>query len=180
MKNFNQIYAENYTTILNYVNFKVRNLHDAEDITSIAFVKVSQNLHTFDSTKANLNTWLHTIANNCIIDFIRMETNRKTNTLHVSNFVDAETGKEFIELPDNSVKNSRNDMESNELHRKLAKAFRSLKPKYKTIAYLYFLKEREYNEIATMCNVPMGTVKGMISRCREMLQTELMKQGACA
>ena len=64
-------------------------------------------------------------------------------------------------------------MESNELNIGINNAFANLKPKYKRIAELYFLEDKQYNEIAEICNVPMGTVKGMISRCREMLQSEL-------
>jgi RNA polymerase sigma-70 factor (ECF subfamily) len=176
MKNFNQIYAENYTKILNYVTWKLNNYHDAEDVTSIAFTKVSQKLSTFDSEKGCFNTWLYTVVNNCILDHLRSEAQRKANTLHVSNFVDSETGNEFIQIVDNNSRIGDAEMENRELHQKLAKSFRSLKPRYKSIAYLYFLKERPYNEIAELCNVPMGTVKGMISRVREMLQTELQKQ----
>jgi len=176
MKNFNQIYSENYTKILNYVTWKIGNFHDAEDITSNVFMKVSQNLDNFNPDKSSFNTWLHTIANNSIIDFIRSEANRKANTLHVSNFVDSETGKEYIELPDNSNNNSKDSIETKELRRKLAMAFRSLKPQYRKIAVLFFLQELEYKEIAKIANVPMGTVKGVISRARIMLQQELKTQ----
>jgi DNA-directed RNA polymerase specialized sigma24 family protein len=35
------------------------------------------------------------------------------------------------------------------------------------------MREKKYEEIATICNVPMNTVKVMIMRCREMLQAQL-------
>jgi len=178
MKNFNQIYAENYKVILNYVNYKVRNIHDAEDITSEVFVKVSKALDSFDENKSKLNTWLHTIANNAIIDHIRKVKNEKVNTVHVSSFVDSETGREFIELPDNSCNNDITD--SNTMHRRFRRVVRTFKPQYKRIALLVFVHELSYNEIAALCEIPMGSVKGMISRVREMLQTELSKQGICA
>ena len=56
---------------------------------------------------------------------------------------------------------------------KIVKAFENLKPNYRKIAELYFIEDKQYNEIADICNIPLGTVKGMISRCREMLQSEL-------
>jgi RNA polymerase sigma-70 factor (ECF subfamily) len=176
MKNFNQIYAENYTKILNYVTWKLGNYHDAEDVTSIAFTKVSQKLDTFNQDKSNFNTWLYTIVNNCIIDFIRSETNRKANTLHVSNFVDSETGREMI-IPDNN--NNSDITDSNTMHRRFRRVVRTFKPQYKRIALLVFVHELSYNEIAALCEIPMGSVKVYISRCREMLQKELKKQNVC-
>ena len=66
-----------------------------------------------------------------------------------------------------------NEVLTKELHGKIAKAFRTLKPKYRKIAILYFLRDLPYVEIAEIVNVPMGTVKGMISRARQKLQAEL-------
>ena len=53
-------------------------------------------------------------------------------------------------------------------------SFRSLKPKYRRVAVLYFMNQKQYKEIAEILDIPMGTVFGMISRCRAMLQESLV------
>lgn len=179
MQNFNQIYADNYKTILQYVNFKVSNFHDAEDITSEVFTKVFRFLNTYDHEKSTLNSWLHNIANNAIIDFYRKTNQSKSLTTSVSDFLD-KNGNEIIWIADHSYSGTDDRVKSADLKEQINRAFDSLKPKNKRIAILFFMEQKEYKEIAEICNVPMGTVKGMISRCREKLQAELKTVKAVA
>lgn len=167
---FEQVYNKFYNPILWYVKSKVKNSMDAEDITINVFVKLNKHFESYDVDKAKIHTWLRTIAQNSIIDFYR--TDKSSKYMNVDNFVDDE-GKEFYQFVADSSYETENVMESNELRTAIANAFTNLKPKYKRIAELYFLEDKQYIEIAEICNVPMGTVKGMISRCREMLQSEL-------
>jgi RNA polymerase sigma-70 factor (ECF subfamily) len=167
--NFNQVYAKFYNQILHYVNTKVNNINDAEDITAKVFVNAYKHFDKYNESVSKMTTWLHFIANNAVIDFFRANKYHATD-VHVSDFVD-ETGKEMFEF----VGTDGNDVSNNrELREAILKAFASLKPKYRRIANLYFMHEKEYSEIAEICNVPLGTVKGMINRCRTMLQAQLV------
>jgi len=180
MQNFNQIYADNYKTVLQYVNFKVGNYHDAEDITSEVFTKAFRFLNTYDAEKSAMSTWLQNIANNAIIDhFRKSEIKVKGITTSVSDFLD-EKGNEIVWIADTSKSYADDKVETADLKESIAKAFNSLKPKYQRIATLFFMEQKEYKEIAEICNVPMGTVKGMISRVREKLQAELKTVKAVA
>jgi len=173
MKTFEQVYTENYTLILNYVSFKVQNNAVAEDITSDTFIKAMQYYKTFDESKSKVATWLHNIANTCIVDFFRGKNGNFQKVGKVSDFVNEEGIETFGFVTDVDT----NDLaERNELMSKVAKAFRSLKPKYRKIATLYFLREMQYAEIAEICELPLNTVKVMIMRSREMLQSELQRQ----
>jgi len=165
---FEQVYSKFYNQIFWYVKGKVNRIDEAEDITNEVFVKVSRHFNSYDVDKAKIITWLYTIAKNHIIDFYRHD--KSQYQVNVDSFVD-DNGKEFFQFVGDNDCDS--DIESDELSQQIAKAFSTLKPKYKRIAELYFIKELQYAEIAEMCNVPMGTVKGMINRCREMLQTQL-------
>jgi RNA polymerase sigma factor (sigma-70 family) len=60
-----------------------------------------------------------------------------------------------------------------EIKGKINNAIDKLDVKYRRVAILYFLWEYEYSEIAIILNVPMGTVKGMLSRSRAKLQDSL-------
>lgn len=173
VETFEQVYNKFYNPILWYVKSKVKNTMDAEDITNEVFVKLHKHFDNYDVYKAKIFTWLRTIAQNSIIDFYRVD--KSSNYMNVDSFVDDE-GKEFFQFVASETYETENIMDNNDLKLAISKAFENLKPKYKRIAELYFLDDKQYNEIAEICNVPMGTVKGMINRCREMLKTQL--QGA--
>jgi RNA polymerase sigma factor (sigma-70 family) len=110
------------------------------------------------------------MTNQCIIDFIRTQ---HIDYKCVSDFVNPESGEEKFDFVSGSSSEANFRVENSEMHRKIRKALRNLKPQYKKIALLYFVQDLKYEEIAEICNVPIGTVKGMISRCREQLESEL-------
>jgi len=166
---FNQIYAKHFNEIQNYIKFKVNCVEDAEEICIDTFEKVCRYMDSFDESKSKLTTWLRNVANTCISDHYRVD--HSDREICTSDFADEESGLERFQFVASEETDSL--AESHEFQTKIAKAFRNLKPKYRKIATLYFLREKEYKEIAEICEIPMGSVKGMISRCRAMLQLEL-------
>ena len=170
-KDFTGIYNSFHSEILSYVTYKMNNSMVAEDITSEVFVKVYKNLDSYDSSKAQFNTWLYFIANNSIIDYWRK--NKNTSNVSIGDFVDSE-GKETFQIESDSESNG--EIESKELMNNIVKAFEGLKPKYQKVARLLFLEQKKYDEIAEICEMPMNNVKVTINRCRKMLQAQLQNQ----
>ena len=171
---FEEVYNKNYNSIYHYVNFKIKDSEIAKDITQDVFIKLHKNFDKYDVYMAKLNTWLRTIANNAIIDYIRSKANKNSLVnISVNQSID-DDNKEYLQLPDNSTND--NTAENNELLDKLGTAFDNLKPKYKQIAEMFFIQELTYKEIEAILNIPMGTVKGMINRCRTKLQKQLIKE----
>jgi RNA polymerase sigma factor (sigma-70 family) len=167
---FTQIYNKYYKQILYFVNGRVNNMTNAEDITADIFMKFNR-LYTnnsYDVKKTKINTYLHIIAKSAIIDFYRKSKENKT--VNVDSFVD-ESGNDMFQFVDNSTND--NDVEKNELNTAIMNAIVDLKPNYKQIAELFFIKELNYNEISETLNIPIGTVKGMINRTRTKLQASL-------
>ena len=172
------IYKENYASILNYVSMKVKDKLIAEDITADVFLKVCTKLKTFNpdyvsekGNKTSFNTWLHTIANNCIIDKFRKDA--KENVQNVGEFVNAETGKETFQFVSHEDSEANYNIENLELKKAIYAAIDKLKPAYRNIAILHFINELNYNEVVKATNIPLNTVKVMIFKVRERLQTEL-------
>jgi RNA polymerase sigma factor (sigma-70 family) len=169
------LYNNHYKEVYNRILFKVNGKHEiAEELTQDVFIKANEHLQKYDVMKAKMKTWLYTIANNKVIDYYR--SNATNQSINVSNFVNTETGKELFQFTDSEETNTQ--AENNEFHAKVRKIFNNLNPKYRKIAMLYFLSQMEYSEISAMCNVPMGTVKGTINRCREMLKDDFKKERA--
>ncbi len=167
---FDEIYNKNYNNILNYVNYKIKDSEIAKDITQDIFIKLHKHLDNYDVYQAKLTTWLRTITNNTIVDHIRSKANR-FSLISTSVNQCTDDNKEYLQLPDNSTND--NTIENNELLDNLSKAFETLKPKYKQIAEMFFIHELSYKEIAEILNIPMGSVKGNINRCRAKLQENL-------
>ena len=169
-----QIFRDYQTQVFNHALRVVKNHHDAEDVAMNVFIKIQKlndkDSTRFDENKSSLSTWVHTVTNSVILDFFR--TNHQDKYKAVSEFVDSE-GKEIFTFVAPESTRADSEVLTSELHSKIADAFRTLKPKYRKIAILYFLRGREYSEIADIMNVPMGTVKGMLSRSRAKLQESL-------
>lgn len=172
MLNFESVYNEYNKRIQNYINTKVKNSDAAQELCADVFIKVNDNLVYYMGEIAGLSTWIYSIAKNTIIDYYRVD--KSSHYTNVSNFADAETGKETFQFVASESYETESVLDCADKSEKIAKAFENLKPNYKKIALLYFIEDKQYNEIAEVCNIPLGTVKGMISRCREMLQRELI------
>ena len=152
-----------YHFILGRVNY----VEDAEEIANDVFIKAHKNRASYNIHTAKINTWLFAIAKNAVIDFYR--TNHSDQYINVSDFAD-ETGKEVYQFVDST----QDIVENNELAEQIRNAFAGLKPKYRRVAELFFLSQKQYKEIAEILDIPMGTVFGTISRCRAMLQKSLI------
>jgi RNA polymerase sigma-70 factor, ECF subfamily len=170
-KFFGEVYKQNYANTLNYISFKVRDLLLAEEIASDVFLKAMAYIPTFNGEMSKASTWLRNITNTTIVDSMRGEKgNNYYKSVAVSEFVNEEGQETFsFFAPEKADQLT----ETNEFQSRIASAFRQLKPKYRKVAILFFLRDNEYNDIAEICEIPIGSVKGMISRVRATLQTEL-------
>jgi RNA polymerase sigma-70 factor (ECF subfamily) len=63
--------------------------------------------------------------------------------------------------------------EQNDEARALRAAVEALPEKYRTVITLYHLQGRRYEEIATVLDVPIGTVKTHLFRAKELLRKAL-------
>ena len=166
-----QIFNKHYSEVLRYVTTKVKRSEDAEEITSEVFVRCNKHLAIYDVNRAKISTWLFTIANNLIIDHYRKADE---NTINVSRFADAETGKEVFQfISDDSADDN---VQNSELMYAINRAMSKLKPKHKEIAVMYFKDNQQYVDIANVLDIPLNTVKVTILRIREALQSYLKNE----
>ena len=72
-----KIYLEYREKVFRYVRGKVRNLADAEDVTSEIFLKVQTSLDSYDEEKATLSTWIYTITHNVVCNYYRQQRKKE-------------------------------------------------------------------------------------------------------
>jgi RNA polymerase sigma-70 factor (ECF subfamily) len=152
----------------------VKNYQDAQDVTQNVFKKIVS-LNLKDSTRFNdddsaLGTWIRMIVVHVTLDFFK--TNHQDRFKYVSDFVN-DDGTDAFQFDAPTAKTPEKIMINNELKTKLDEAFYNLKPEYRKIASMFFIHQYDYRDIADMLDIPIGTVKGMLSRARKVLQKDL-------
>jgi RNA polymerase sigma-70 factor (ECF subfamily) len=74
------IYKQFHSDLLSYVKSKVRSREDAEDILQNVFIKISSGIDKLDED-VKLKNWIFTITRNTIIDYYRVNANKKKLTV---------------------------------------------------------------------------------------------------
>lgn len=119
---------------------------DAANLLQDSFVKVWQNVQTYDPEKGRLATWLINIARNTAIDFTRSKYfSQKRKNQSLENIVISET-------PTNSPHSQLESLGLRQLVEKLTPAYRQI------IEWMYF-EGYTQQEIADTFHLPLGTVK---------------------
>lgn len=172
MENFDSIYKDNHKRVLNFVINKINYITDAEELTNDVFMKVHKHLANFDEDKASMTTWIMNITKNSVIDYYRKKR-EKIVSLDESN--DKESDNVGVRLMDTitSSSNPHKEMVSSETMDRIQDELSSLPDTYRDIASLFFNEELSYDEISTRLEIPLGTVKGQISRVRAKLVSRL-------
>ncbi len=160
-KKLRQKYHE---SIYNLIYRMIRDKDEVEDLTQEAFIKAFMSLSSFNDEFA-FSTWLYKIATNNCINYIRR---KKLQTFSIDKPVESKESDYTYELPDSTYEP---DQELIDRQRKklLDDAINSLPAKYQHVIHLRHVEEKEYQEIAAILKLPLGTVKAHIFRAREML-----------
>ena len=87
------------------------------------------------------------------------------------------SGEELPERADPSAGPEQQAVAGDEA-RRLRAAIEALPQKYRTVITLYHLQGRQYDEIANVLGIPMGTVKTHLFRAKEQLRRLLAQTAA--
>lgn len=150
---FEELYEYFFPRVYNFVFARLKNVADADDVTSITFVKMNENLESYDPTKAAFSTWLFRIANNALIDHTRRHE-RKNET-------------EWDDLLDPAAP-SREEPESvmmeSETNRELLSALQKLNERERRIIELKFWGDLDTHAIAEVLSMTEGNVRVTLHR----------------
>ena len=68
---FSELYEHFFPRVYNFIFARLKNPDAADDVVSITFMKMYENLSRYDPNKAAFSTWLFRIALNSMTDFFR-------------------------------------------------------------------------------------------------------------
>jgi RNA polymerase sigma-70 factor, ECF subfamily len=167
---FNEIVLRYKGKVYNYICRMVHSVMDAEDLTQETFVRAYLSIRSFQS-RASLNTWLFRIATNLCIDYSRKQkTHLQPTSLSQE---DSEDGAEMQrEIPDAAFDPQRLLL-NKELGRCMDAALRELPEKLRTVVLLYDIEGLSYEEIASILDCPLGTVKSRLFNARAALRDKI-------
>jgi RNA polymerase sigma-70 factor (ECF subfamily) len=155
--------------IVNYVYRITHRYEEAHDLAQEIFVKVYLALDRYDP-KYQFSTWLFRIAQNSAIDALRKKS---VSEVPLARPADDESSvlkdREFADggvTPERALKNK-------QLGAAIAKAVEDLPSDYRELIQLRHYAELSYEEIATMKQLPLGTVKNKLFRARNLLKDAL-------
>jgi RNA polymerase sigma-70 factor, ECF subfamily len=142
----------------------------AAELTQEAFIRALERLDSFDG-RARFSTWLHAIALNVWRDSRR----RQARQIEA-----AEAQARTAAVPIDSEQEALARLERHEVRR----AVEQLPEAQRVAILLFFYQEMSYQEIAGICNCPVGTVGSWIHHgvraLRRMLGEEGAAVGKCA
>ena len=155
--------------ILRLLSRILHNQSDVEDIAQETFLKAYRALPKFRNESA-FYTWLYRIAGNTA----RNHISSKHNQVFVSDQIESQDGETFS-LLDNLTdgETPETHMHNREIVEALQEAIDDLPEQLRQAIELRELEGLTYEEIATVMDCPVGTVRSRIFRAREALSERL-------
>jgi RNA polymerase sigma-70 factor (ECF subfamily) len=138
--------------------------HNASDITQEVYIKIYRNIKKF-KFNSSLWTWIYSIVTNSCKDYYR-KNNKSINIVSIDeekeegNVIEIIDRENYIE--DILIKKYEKELIGNTISK--------LKYEYKEIIVLKDIYGYSYDEISSMVDISMGTVKSRLSRAREKLK----------
>lgn len=74
---FVELYEYFFPRVYNFIFARLKSFADADDVTSVTFIKMTENLTNYNPDKAAFSTWLFRIATNSLIDHTRLHSKTK-------------------------------------------------------------------------------------------------------
>ncbi len=151
--------------------------HDAEDLTQDVFLKMYNNLRSFDGARGALGVWVTTLTRNHLVDhYRRSRLERASDSLDAGWEESSDTAPRMpMSLVDARPGPHANALQR-EMEREVQTALASVSPELREAVILRDLQDLDYKEIAAVLGVPEGTVKSRISRGRAEL-ARILKRG---
>jgi RNA polymerase sigma-70 factor (ECF subfamily) len=167
---FEDIYASYADPILNLAWRMTANEEIARDLTQDIFVKVYQNLDTFER-RSNVYTWIYRIAVNHIYNYLKKERRRRWVDLLDKTVSEAvrEDDDGGPAGPAEPAAAADRKLEEAERARIVWQAVTSLPPKYRVPIVLYHYEEMSYKDIAEAMGLSMSALESRIHRGRKKL-----------
>lgn len=147
----------------------VGNRDDALDLAQESFVRAYRAMHRFDPAMP-FYPWLHQIVRNTCLNHLKRKKRRGEQSLDEL----MEQGYDARE----DAPSASEALETDDIRQQVARAMTRLSPDHREILRLRHMMDLSYAEIATMINVPIGTVMSRLHAARKALKKVIEEEAA--
>ncbi len=144
---------------------------DTNDLLQEVFAKAYRSIRGFQG-KSSFYTWVHTIAVNMTINFLKKRNRRKTMSLD-----DVENG--ILNTPDFIAATSNGDPSQSanlgELQKKLNESMMKLSHEHRAVVTMFDIQGMPHAEIAKILKISEGTVRSRLFYAHKQLQNHLQE-----
>jgi RNA polymerase sigma-70 factor (ECF subfamily) len=168
---FDQLVIKYSPRVYGLVYHMISNHEDTNDLLQDVFAKAYRSIKGFRG-KSSFYTWVHSIAVNMTINFIKKRNRRYTMSL---DDVDAniQNDKEFIEVTSGSTTNPVREADLGELQQRLNEAMMKLSPEHRAVVTMFDIQGLPHAEISKILSVSEGTVRSRLFYAHRQLQNFL-------
>lgn len=150
--------------VFSYIARLVKRREDAEDLTQETFIKLYKNIKKYDlKSNSKFTTWLFAIATNTTYDWFRKQKRKKELLI-----LDDPNKRKVIEkflLTNETPGYAKFDVIA---------GLKKIKPAYRSVLSLFYLRGFSYREIARIKNIPINTVKTYLYRAKLAMREHLI------
>lgn len=144
---------------------------DTNDLLQEVFAKAYRSIRGFQG-KSSFYTWMHTIAVNMTINFLKKRNRRKTMSLD-----DIDNGilndPDFIEATSNGDPSHSANL--SELQKKLNESMLKLSHEHRAVVTMFDIQGMPHAEIAKILKISEGTVRSRLFYAHKQLQNHLQE-----
>jgi len=180
---FGRIYNKYKKFIVSNFFFKLNGDKDlVDDLVADLFTKVLERINSYKSETFTFNTWLTSVANNFLIDYIRVNGRFMNTNISIEKAIDYESeSNKFIiteeTLSDVEMSNPEKDFIKSEQSKLMLDLVNSsLKGNMLDVVKLRYYENKEYKEIVELTGLSLSSVKIMLLRAKPILATVIKRK----
>lgn len=168
---FDRLVVKHSPRLYGLVYHMTSNHEDTDDLLQDVFAKAYRSITSFRG-KSSFYTWMHTIAVNMTINFLKKRGRRFQMSL---DDVDAgiQTDREFLEKIANHSVNPSRQASLGELQQRLNEAMQKLSPDHRAVVTMFDIQDMAHGEIAKIMGVSEGTIRSRLFYAHKQLQNYL-------
>ncbi len=156
-RTFEQIYKLSSVRLFGVIIRILKRKELSEDCLQEVYVKIWNRIDSYNAEKANMMTWMSTIARNHAIDYVRKHELPIQDDFELSIIKD-----EQVHFLDN--------LEASDNNKQLQNCLSQLKAESRTVVFMAYFNGLTYDNIAKAVGSPVSTVKTWVSRSLPVLK----------
>jgi len=156
---FAELYKRTSSKLFGVCLRMLRDRGEAEDVLQETYATVWRRASSFDASRASAITWLVTLSRNKAIDRLRQHREELLG--------DPSRMDETVDEQPTPAAGA----EASQEYQRLQHCLDELEPQQQSSVREAFFTGATYNELATRCKVPLGTMKSWIRRSLMQLRT---------